>query len=257
MNPALLYNEMSNNTTLKKKRKESSFFRKLKYWVYNNLKDPDNFSINSKIFPYVMMENGAIFRTSDDLSTLFDVLQDYSFSDIRKEDYVIDIGANIGGFTILAAKLSDNIIAVEPITIRELKNNIKLNNMNIRIIEGALGDGQWHIITWIRNSKKIKTFSFTQLKQISGGCDFLKCDCEGFEWFIHPEEIEGIRRIEMEIHNFNPSKNNPEELLDYIFKNYNVNIEPEDKTIEEFLDSFDDEVSEVIIIHANKKQLKE
>lgn len=67
-----------------------------------------------------MMENGAIFRTSDDLSTLFDVAQDW-LSDIRKEDYVIDIGANIGGFTILAAKLSDNIIAVEPITIRELK----------------------------------------------------------------------------------------------------------------------------------------
>jgi len=30
--------------------------------------------------------------------------------------------------------------------------------------------------------------------------DFLKMDCEGAEWFIEPEELKGIRRIEAEVH---------------------------------------------------------
>ncbi|HMV50520.1 MAG TPA: hypothetical protein PKD31_22460, partial [Blastocatellia bacterium] len=33
-----------------------------------------------------------------------------------------------------------------------------------------------------------------------GGCDFLKCDCEGAEWQIDPDDLAGIRRIEMELH---------------------------------------------------------
>ena len=44
------------------------------------------------------------------------------------------------------------------------------------------------------------TFTLQGLCAIAGGCDFLKCDCEGAEWGIDPADLAGIRRIEMELH---------------------------------------------------------
>jgi len=35
---------------------------------------------------------------------------------------------------------------------------------------------------------------------MAGGCDFVKCDCEGAEWLIDPADLAGVRRIEMELH---------------------------------------------------------
>ena len=42
--------------------------------------------------------------------------------------------------------------------------------------------------------------TLTEIKNICGGCDFLKINCEGAEWGIKPEELKGIRRIEMMVH---------------------------------------------------------
>jgi len=51
--------------------------------------------------------------------------------------------------------------------------------------------------------------------------DFLKSDCEGCEWFINKLDLEGIRRIEMEVHPtmFPTEKTNPE-LIPYIQNNW-------------------------------------
>jgi hypothetical protein len=60
---------------------------------------------------------------------------------------------------------------------------------------------------------------------MAGGCDFLKCDCEGAEWQIIPEDLEGVRRIEMELH-IPPICGPPNPaLLDYISRHYHFGIE--------------------------------
>ena len=41
-----------------------------------------------------------------------------------------------------------------------------------------------------------------KLLKITGPCDFLKIDCEGCEWYINSGELDGFRRIECEVHNF-------------------------------------------------------
>ena len=58
-----------------------------------------------------------------------------------------------------------------------------------------------------------------------GGCDFLKCDCEGAEWSIRPEDLDGVRRIEMELHV--PPIGGPvnRALLDYIGEHYDFTID--------------------------------
>ncbi|HUW85261.1 MAG TPA: FkbM family methyltransferase, partial [Methanoregula sp.] len=61
--------------------------------------------------------------------------------------------------------------------------------------------------------------------EMAGGCDFLKCDCEGAEWHIVPEDLTGIRRIEMELH-IPPISGLPSiSLLDYISRYYHFEIE--------------------------------
>jgi len=53
----------------------------------------------------------------------------------------------------------------------------------------------------------------------------LKCDCEGAEWFIRPQHLDGVRRIEMELHM--PPIGGPvnRRLLDYIGEHYDFEIE--------------------------------
>ena len=174
--------------------------KSLQEFVNRRFKDKDKIILEKEYVNYVVMKNGDLFYMSDDLDSATTVYQDYVFDDIRRDDIVIDIGANIGGFSLPASRLSDNVYAVEPITTQELRKNISLNNANITVIESALGDGSEMNIDWHGTKRNIKTMSLSQIIDFCGGCDFLKCDCEGGEWFIKEEEIKDIRRIEMEYH---------------------------------------------------------
>ena len=69
------------------------------------------------------------------------------------------------------------------------------------------------------------TFTLRQIIGMAGGCDFLKCDCEGGEWLMRPEDLGGIRRIEMELH-IPPIGGPPNQaILEYIGRHYDFEIE--------------------------------
>jgi len=57
--------------------------------------------------------------------------------DIREDDHILDIGANIGAFCIRAAKKSSHVSAVEPFTTDILNTNITLNGVDIKVFCGA------------------------------------------------------------------------------------------------------------------------
>jgi hypothetical protein len=152
-------------------------------------------------------------------------VSEYRFDDIRPEDFVIDIGANVGAFCIRAARYSDHVVAVEPVASRVLRENIRFNQVRVKVIEGALGDGSRGQVTWDGFGVSVPTYTLRQLASMAGGCDFLKCDCEGAEWRILPEDLAGIRRIEMELH-LPPIGGPPNRaLLEYIGRNYDFEID--------------------------------
>lgn len=136
--------------------------------------------------------------------TLIEVTREYHFDDIRKSDIVLDIGANIGAFSLLASKKAKHVYAVEPLYADILRENIRINNINnITVMELGLGDGTKQKVAFGLRQKTIETIPLTKILQITGPCDFLKIDCEGCEWNINNSmELNGIRRIEAEIHNF-------------------------------------------------------
>jgi hypothetical protein len=150
---------------------------------------------------------------------------EYRFDDIRTADVVVDIGANIGAFCIRAARYSDQVAAVEPVAWEILEENIRLNHARVKVIRGALGCGNRGEVTWDGCRVSVPTYTLRQIIGMAGGCDFLKCDCEGGEWLMKPEDLSGIRRIEMELHI--PPIGGPlnQALLDYIGIHYDFEIE--------------------------------
>jgi len=155
---------------------------------------------------------GFKFVNTPNNGTINQVFSDYRFNDIRKTDKVLDIGANVGAFSMFISRMVKQVYAIEPITTNILSKNIDNNNIkNITVIQTALGDT--NKASWLGETKTIKTFNLTS---IIGMCnekiDFLKLDCEGGEWSIKPEDLKGIRRIEAEIHNMNNTRN----VLDFL-----------------------------------------
>jgi hypothetical protein len=179
------------------------------------------------------LNNPPVFITRDTIKFLvqergfrqiFDVTE-YRFDDLCATDRVIDIGANVGAFSIRASRYSNHVVAVEPLTATLLRENIFLNGVTVQVIEGALGDGKPKTICWDENNVFTRTYPLRTIIEMAGGCDFLKCDCEGAEWSIEPEDLEGVRRIEMELH-LPPISGPPNPaLLDYISRHYHFEIE--------------------------------
>lgn len=155
---------------------------------------------------------------------IYDV-PEYRISDICRDDRVLDIGANAGAFCIRAARVSRAVTAVEPVTAGILAENIRLNHADITLIEAGLGDGTPSVITWDDRSARVPTYPLGTLISMAGGCDFLKCDCEGAEWKIDPRDLAGIRRIEMELH-LPPICGAPDmTLIDAISRDFDFEIE--------------------------------
>jgi FkbM family methyltransferase len=177
---------------------------------------------------YVVMRDGNKYYMSGLTNTAIQAQQDYIFDDIRKEDIVIDIGASVGGFSIPASKKAKHVYAVEPMTQDMLTKNILLNKSeNIDVLDVALGDGETTRLEWLGKSRTVKTKTLTEIKKMCGGCDFLKIDCEGCEWNIKPEELKGIRRIEMEVHKVGFPFSMMEERLSKAGFSYEVENQPE------------------------------
>jgi hypothetical protein len=145
---------------------------------------------------------GFKFCITDHLDTLNSVVEEYRFDDMRNSDIVLDIGANIGAFSILASKKAKHVFAVEPLYADIIRKNIAINEINnITVLETGLGIGK-QTIRYKRRQKVIELTPLDEILEITGKCDFLKMDCEGGEWSINYRDLEGFRYIEGELHNF-------------------------------------------------------
>ena len=135
----------------------------------------------------------------------------------------IDIGANIGMFSIFASTLgASKVIAVEPVstTVEILKDNIKQANLNnIFVVQGlvssingeskeiGLEDKSGHNSVYSL-SDKTETIGTVTLKSLLNLVDgkniFLKIDCEGSEYDVllnaDPRDMARIQTIAIEIH---------------------------------------------------------
>lgn len=180
--------------------------------------------ISNNLPVFITRDTVKFFVQESGVRQIYDV-PEYRFDDLCPTDRVIDIGANVGAFCIRASRYSNHVVAVEPLTATLLRENIFLNGVTVQVIEGALGDGKPTTIWWDENKVFTRTYPLRTIIEMAGGCDFLKCDCEGAEWSIEPEDLKGVFRIEMELH-LPPISGLPNAaLLDYISRHYHFEIE--------------------------------
>lgn len=171
---------------------------------------------------------------------------------IKRNDIVLDIGAQIGVFSVFASQLAKNgkVFSFEPVpeNFELLKKNIRLNLIsNITPINKAVSNknGQENIFlsedtachSFFTNFSKvhrkipvetISLNSFIKENKISR-IDFLKMDCEGAEYkilFNSPKNVlKKIKKIGMEYHNID-DKNNVSILKEFLEENgFKVTIE--------------------------------
>jgi len=202
--------------------------RSLREAINQQFHDENKIIVELGVIEYVVTKKGDKFYMSRLLNTMIQAERDYCYEDMRPTDIVIDVGASIGGFSIPASRKAKHVYAIEPMTSDMLKANILLNEReNIDVLDIALGDGRTTRLEWLGESRNIETETLTAIKEICGGCDFLKIDCEGCEWDIKPEELEGIRRIEMEVHKIGFPLSMMEERLRKAAFSYEIKTQPE------------------------------
>ena len=168
----------------------------------------------------------------------------YSEAEIRRDDVVVDIGANIGGYAVLAAKSGARVFAYEPVpeTYQLLSKNIIINNCHtVKSYNVAVGSkigeltlnvnpqaaGLDSIYHTFSSTEKIKVpsidlheiFVQNKLKKI----DVLKIDVEGAEYDIllnaRSSDMRKVRTITMEYHDFLDHGHNKKELIRFLRSN--------------------------------------
>lgn len=190
--------------------------------------------------PYVLRvrESGDLVELrpqSGDLFGFYEIMlrKDYfsAGQTLRPGDTVIDIGANIGCFSVLAAKIvgpTGHVYAVEPeeSTYRQLIRNIELNRLaNVTPLKLAVGDTEGSITLHADTNRLFSSIfasvnghvvkgedqevQVTTLEKLMNAhgierCDYLKLDCEGAEHRIVASLSEPaagrIDQITMELH---------------------------------------------------------
>jgi FkbM family methyltransferase len=203
----------------------------------------DGMSIKAIESREILLEKDGIKYKVDGYSNFMvkaDYLE-YDLSGIGLDDIVLDIGTTIGDFTIAAALKAKHVYAVEPLFCKELEDNLKLNNItNVTVLPFAIGNGNDIDLSFNKVERKnVPTYTLTNLISMirfqSNGqhrISFLKCDCEGGEWYIKPSDLDGIRCLEMEMHPREfPTEAYNYELVPYIKQNWDIIITPHDDMV--------------------------
>jgi FkbM family methyltransferase len=156
---------------------------------------------------------------------------------MTKNDVVLDIGANIGYYALLEAKLCKKVYAVEPVpsNIVVLKDNINLNNYkNVEVFSLAFGKTRGTEKMYL--SPKSNLHSFYRIKDVAGEAtinvdtvdNFLKdkenptiarMDVEGYELNIlcgMKETLKKINRLFIEIHSDIMSSEDTKRLIEIL-----------------------------------------
>lgn len=187
------------------------------------------------------LRNGIVYKIrsdTPDFGTLLEIWLEKIYTPknmfISKTDFVVDIGAHIGTFSVFASTFAHDgtVYALEPLpeNFEILKENIKLNSIKniiptniaitgkkekrtLAIINTSPGVGT--LLNQANAEKKITVSAmslndFMRINNISK-IDFLKIDCEGSEYEIlfscNYNTLKRINKISMEYHYVDEARN--------------------------------------------------
>jgi len=158
---------------------------------------------------------------------------------MKNGDIVVDLGANVGVFSVLASRIAKRVYAYEPVDENYacLEKNVKQNNignlvpvkkavynkegeMEINISKFSIGNSLFSNDTMV-GTQKVKTATLESIMRENclDRIDFLKMDIEGAEYevlYSTPDDVfNKIERITMEYHEREDGKK-PSEMMEFL-----------------------------------------
>ena len=179
-----------------------SAIQRLDSWIYNNLKSQYAIVLGKRIYV------GPRDHLDLSLNNVYEPLATELVKQIVfSGDHVLDVGANIGYYTILLSDLvgeTGQVHACEPeeLNLRILRENVEQNQLkNVQILDYALGDfdgqSEIHVFPGNRGMNRLWNTHHTETDSIQiirvfraenttelqdAALDFVKLDVEGFEF---------------------------------------------------------------------------
>lgn len=230
-----------NENQLTKNNKINAYYRYIKFNIYQI------FFNKEKIYPFLKHTK---FYAKKGLSGIvpniyfgLHEVEEMSFllHYLTEKDTFLDIGANVGAYTILASgEKKCRSIAFEPIpqTFYYLKRNIELNKIQDRVELFNVGlsnkngvlyftnnkDSMNHVVnTKIENSIKVKVNTLDSL--IKEPINFIKLDVEGYEKFVldGSEKLlndQALNVIQIELNSFGTNYEIDDENINQLLHSY-------------------------------------
>jgi len=164
-------------------------------------------AMNAQAFLFPQIHVGSYVYVRKHVVILLQGMVEYDLCGITKDSIVLDIGASVGGFTVMAAKRCKQVYAVEPLHTEILRENLTLNNIdNCTVLEYAVGDKKMRgELSFGRITKTVQFVTLNDiLEMIPEKIDFMKCDIEGGEKYI---DFSLFQNIEAEMHEFDKQGN--------------------------------------------------
>jgi FkbM family methyltransferase len=184
--------------------------------------------INETSPDFIILRNGIRIKTSSnphDVITFILVFCRQDYGKIKKGSFIVDVGANIGFFTIYSLMNgAKNVEAFEPCeeTFNVLEENIKFNKFDFRVKLHNLAVSELsnkdvfvpkksspynkiHKENYLEKEMiKVKTINLEEALRSSAKIDLIKVDCEGAEFEIFSSLstnfINKVDEIRMELH---------------------------------------------------------
>lgn len=177
---------------------------------------------------------------------LQEVADTYPFPDI-KLPVCLDVGANVGAFSLPMSFYCDKVISIEP-----FKENYdymvsmidKYDRNNIIPINKAIypSDGEIVEMSVVENNTdskditcigkrddmvslgSVETISLESIIEEYGEIDYMKVDCEVCEWdLLYGKDLSKVKAIVTEIHpGYIGGEDNKDKLLDYLNKEFDI-----------------------------------
>ncbi len=182
----------------------------------------------------IRFRNGIRFKVdvnAGDLQCIYEVFgdrfYDRHFHGIAPDGTILDIGGNIGTFTVRAARdlvPRGKVIAVEPNPqcLAAIEQHLRMNHLdNVQLVQAAVTNEGDRILLHVgkilgdstlfgdRNGEapetiSVPTLSTTDVLRLADSYELVKIDCEGGEFALlyetEPEDWKNTKRISLEYH---------------------------------------------------------
>lgn len=198
-----------------------------------------------KSTPAFYFRNGLkvnLDRITDDgwsPTIIMDIFIKDEYGKIEKNSTVIDVGANIGAFSLMCSyNYNCKCYAFEPDSLNYdiLLRNVKENDLEGKILpfKAALSDkngtmklyksiSMSHSLNLVTdNFEEVETLTLGEVLRVNGleKVDYLKIDCEGGEYDIFyktdPLVFKNIKNLLLEYHYMDSERNNGDYLIEFI-----------------------------------------